>query len=311
MSLYAYHRPRVLLLAAIVVSVLVFYFASQTFRVPAYPHYGGVLIGESNPTVATVVVAVAILAAVLLSTLIAGTVRFDAGLFCGVLGMATLSTRSGSVGDILRQVGPTNSPVVFLHFTLELVLLYAFVSLAWSVLWSLHSGGLLKGDEFRDGVEDTDEPLIFKISAFAMQAAVTAAGIFLLAQSDAKAQVLAAVGVSSFAGACAAYYMYPISPSPWLWTGPLAIGCVGYVMAYFDISPADPLWQTGHLTHTLAPLARPLPIDYATFGPAGAILAYWLSRRWHRERMIEQAPAHDSQKPIDPFVQQQQQQRPS
>jgi hypothetical protein len=310
MSLYAYHRPRFLLLAAIAVSVLVFHFASRLFHVPAYPHYGGVLIGESNPIAATVVVAVTLLVAVLLSTLIAGTVRFDAGLFCGVLGMAFLSTRSGTVGDVLRQVAPTNSPVVFLHFALELVLLYAFVSLSWSVLWSLHCGGLLKADEFRDGVEDTDEPLIFKISAFAMQAGVTAVGMFLIAQTDAKAQVLAAVGISSFLGACAAYYMYPISPSPWLWTGPLVVGCVGYILAYFEVSPADSIWQTGHLTQTLAPLARPLPIDYATFGPAGAILGYWLSRRWHRDRLIEQTPASSHPASVD-FTQQPPQQRPS
>jgi len=311
MSLYAYHRPRLLLLAAIVVSVLVFHFASQLFRVPAYPHYGGVLIGESNPIIATVVVAVTLVAAVLLSTLVAGTVRFDAGLFCGVIGMATLSTRSGTVGDVLRQTAGANSLVIFLHFALELVLLYAFVSIAWSILWSLHSGGLLKADEFRDGVEDTDEPLVFKISAFAMQAGVMALGMFLFAQTDAKSQVLAAIGISSFVGACIAYYMYPISPSPWLWTGPLVVGCAGYIVAYFQVSPTDTLWQTGHLTHTLAPLARPLPIDYATLGPAGAILAYWLSRRWHRQRLIEQTPVPQDQTPIDHFIQQQQQQRPS
>ena len=32
------------------------------------------------------------------------------------------------------------------------------------------------------------------------------------------------------------------------------------------------------------PLARPLPLDYASMGPAGAMLGYWVSRSWHLER---------------------------
>jgi len=304
MSLYAYQRRRVLLLTAVLASIAVFHFASRLFHLPTYPHFGGVLIGDPTPLTGLVIVAVALVVAVLLATLIAGTLRFDAGLFAATLGMATLSTRAGRVSDILRHSAPASSPVIFIHFSLELVLLYALVSLAWSILWGLHTSGYLKADEFRDGVEDTYEPFIFKLSAFAMQAGVMALLMFLLAQTDAKPQTLAAVGISSFIGARVAYYMYPISPSPWLWTGPLAVGAAGYVFAYFNISPSDPLWQTGQLTHALA---RPLPIDYATLGPAGAILAYWLSRRWHRQRQLEQSPPlPENQSPIDHFIQQQQ-----
>ena len=43
----------------------------------------------------------------------------------------------------------------------------------------------------------------------------------------------------------------------------------------------------------LAPLSRPLPLDYASVGPAGALIGYWMSRRWHRTRQLEsQSPAH-------------------
>jgi hypothetical protein len=296
MFLSAYHRARLLLLAGLIIAVVVFVFASRSFHVPTYPHYGGVVIGEASPIVSLLVLAVALVVAVLLSTLIAGTIRFDAGLFCGTLGMAALSLRSGRVGDVLRQATPTGSPAVFIHFALELVVLYALVSVAWSVLWGLHTSGYLKADEFRDGVEDTDEPLVFKISALAMQSGVMALCMFLLAQTDAKPQAIFAVGVSAFTGALAAYYMYPISPSPWLWVGPLVVGTVGYILAYFNIAPTDDLWKTGQLNYAMAPLARALPIDYATAGPAGAILGYWMSRRWHRQRLADEVDADTAKK---------------
>jgi hypothetical protein len=254
-------------------------------------------MAEPSPLVATLVVAAALLVSVLLATLIAGTVRFDAGLFCAALGMTALSIRGGHIGDVLRQAGPSGSPVIFVHLALELVVLYALVALAWSVLWALHTGGHLKADEFRDGIEDTDEPLIFNISALAMQAGVMILGMMLLAQSDAKAQALAAVGISSFIGACAAYYMYPISASAWLWVGPMIVGIAGYIFAYLTLGHGDLLWKTGQLNFALAPLARPLPLDYATAGPAGAILGYWLSRRWHRQRLTESAAPESSPTP--------------
>ena len=194
------------------------------------------------------------------------------------------------MGDVLRESAQSPSPVIFVHLALELVALYALVAVAWSMLWGLHTNGYLKADEFRDGVEDTDEPVIFKASALAMQVGVMAVCMMLLAQTDMKAQAIASVAVAAFVGACAAYYMYPISPSPWLWIGPMIVGAIGYALMYFKHDPSDTAWKVGQFTSWAAPLARPLPLDYATAGPAGAILGYWMSRRWHRERLAETAP---------------------
>jgi hypothetical protein len=282
------YRPRFLLIVALAVSAAAFVFASRTFHVPAAPHFDASLLAQRSPFVALGVVAMTLLASVVLSTVIAGTIRFDAGLFCAVLGMTALSIRSGRMGDLLRQSAPTaTGPAFFVHLALELVALYALVAVAWSVLWGLHTGGRLQADEFRDGIEDTDEPLPFKLAALLMQAGVMALGVLLLAQTDDKSQVLGAVFISAFVGACCAYYMYPISPSPWLWVGPMIVGVVGYAIAYFATPAGDDPWRTGQLTHGLAPLARPIPLDYASAGPAGAILGYWMSRRWHRQRLAE------------------------
>ena len=282
------YRSKFLLLVALAASVAAFVFASRTFRVPLAPGFDASLLAQPSPLISLLVVAITLLASVLLSTVIAGRIRFDAGLFCATLAMTALSLRSSRTGDLLRQTAPTAaSPTLFVHLALELVALYAFVAVAWSILWGLHTRGHLKADEFRDGVEDTDEPLGFKFAALLMQVGVTALGVLLIAQTDDKPQVLAAVSVSSFIGACCAYYMYPISPSPWLWVGPLFVGVAGYTIAYFQVPPDDDMWRIGHLTHALAPLARPIPLDYASAGPAAAILGYWMSRRWHRQRLAE------------------------
>jgi hypothetical protein len=282
------YRPRFLLVVGLALSAAAFVFASRTFRVPAAPHFDASLLAQPSPRGSLGVVALTLLAGVVVSTVIAGTIRFDAGLFCATAGMIALSVRSGRMGDLLRQSAPTaTSPAFFVHLALELVALYAFVAVAWSVLWGLHTGGRLKADEFRDGIEDTDEPLPFKLAALIMQAGVMAVGVLLLAQTDDKSQVIAAVSISAFVGACCAYYMYPISPSPWLWVGPMIVGVAGYGIAYFVTPAGEDAWRTGQLTHGLAALARPIPLDYASAGPAGAILGYWMSRRWHRQRLAE------------------------
>jgi hypothetical protein len=282
------YRPRFLLVVGLALSAAAFVLASRTFHVPAAPHFDASLLAQPSPFVSLGVVAVTLLASMVLSTVIAGAIRFDAGLFCATVGMTALSIRSGRMGELLRQSAPTAAtPAFFVHLALELVALYAFVAVAWSVLWGLHTGGRLKADEFRDGIEDTDEPLPFKLAALAMQAGVMAVGVLLLAQTDDKSQAIAAVFISAFVGACCAYYMYPISPSPWLWVGPMIVGVAGYAIAYFATPAGEDAWRTGQLTHGLAPLARPIPLDYASAGPAGAILGYWMSRRWHRQRLAE------------------------
>lgn len=282
-----------LMLGGMGISAGGFLLASKLFQVPEFARFGGSLLTERSPVISLLVVAVTLMASVLVSTLIAGTVRFDAGLLCGLLGMSVLSLRSGTMGDVLRQ-SALGGPSIFVHSALELAMLYVLVAVAWSVLWGMHTSGFLKADEFRDGVEDTDEPLPFKASALAMQVGVMALVMMLLGQTDAKAQMLAAVGISAFLGACAAYYMYPISPSPWLWVGPMVVGIVGYALAYFSIGAGEE-WKTGRLAFSLAPLSRALPLDYATAGPAGAILGYWMSRKWHRQRLDESTTAESAE----------------
>lgn len=278
-------RAKLVFFCAIALSFFLFTFAARLFHIPRQPRFDASFL-LSGATLSLGIIALLLVAAVIVATLIAGAIRFDAGLFCATAGMTALSLRSGTMGDLLRSAAATSAtPSLFISLAVELVLLYAIVGLAWSALWLMHRSGFLKADEFRDGVEDTDDPLYMKIAALIMQAAVTTLAIIVLLQSDAKMQSLAAVGIASWTGAVAAYYLYPVHPSPWLWVGPMIVGTFGYTFTSFQIAPDDTAWRTGHLTHTLSHLARAIPLDYATAGPAGAILGYWMSRRWFGQQV--------------------------
>src|SRR5262245_65668565 len=60
---------------------------------------------------------------------------------------------------------------------------------------------------------------------------------------------------------CSTYPSTPTTsgPSLWFWLGPLVVGVLGYVLQYF--APTD--WMIGDARGFFAPLARPMPLDYA------------------------------------------------
>lgn len=289
-------RTKLLMAAGLCVAMAVFTFLSRTFHVPASPGYSASVLRDGPWVMNLVVVAAGLVGSVAVTSLIVGRVRFDAGLFCAAVGMLVLSIRGGTMTQVLQAHAADAGTGAFVSLAVELIVLYALVAVCWSALWSLHRGGWLNADEFRDGVEDTDEPLLFKVLGMLMQVGVMGLVVLLLAQTDQKAQVIAAVAAGSFLGAWAAYMMYPISPSPWLWVGPMLVGAVGYLLAYLNVPADDPNLRIGVLQYPLAPLARPLPLDYATAGPAGALLGYWVSRRAHRQRVAEALAQQNAQR---------------
>ena len=117
--------------------------------------------------------------------------------------------------------------------------------------------------------------------ALATTVVVMAIFMLLLCTSDRKAQTIGAVTVSAFFATVIAYFLSPTQPSIWYWGGPVLLAMVGYLLQYFGKYDG---WQIGEVRGAFAGLARPLPLDYAGAGVASSLYAYWLSRRWHRER---------------------------
>jgi hypothetical protein len=254
-----------------------FWFAGVRFDVPYPPSETGALLLQQTPIAALFVAGVALLVCVVLGSIITSTVHFDAGLVCAAFGLSALSMRGGPMRDNLFAA---NGPGVYLTLALELLILYGFIAAGWGLLRAVSRVGLVRA-EHGDSDLHPSEPLDQRLLATLTQVVVMSILMMILSQSDQKAQALASVGIAAFLGALAAHQFVPARPSLWFWIGPLAVGLLGYLGTYFN--PGG--WSIGEARGMFAPLARAQPLDYASFGPAGAIMGYWVSRRWHRGRV--------------------------
>jgi hypothetical protein len=279
-------RSRPVLTIACVASAGLFWLAARWFAIPR--HYGmdPSLALQPRPAAVMLLVGFVLWIAVAVATVIAGGIRLDAGLFAGAVGLAVLRVRGGPMRYVFQSAGGAG---VMLSLLLELLILYGFLALAWYGLWTLHRRGGIEGDALRDGLADQEHTLGERVVAAATQIATMAVLAVLLAQTDDTKQAMAAVFCASLLATLLAYAFSPVRPSVWYWAGPLAVGAVGYAAGYMNWGRGGPsVWKAGLAAGFLAPLARPVPLDYASAGPAGAILGYWLSRRWQRAKELEQ-----------------------
>ena len=250
------------LAVAAAVAAAIFVFGSRTFSLPKLPGFDGSILAQPAPLAGLLVVAVMIFVAGLVGTVIAGGIHFDAGLFAAACGLIALSCRSGTMQSVLFDAA--GSQDVFIRLIMELLILGAFLFALWFVLYRL-SGAKAAAPE--------ESGLANNLTATVSQAVATGVVMMFLCQSEAKNQALASVGISSLAGAMIAYKYAPTRPSFWFWIGPLLTGVIGYALAALG---QDSNLNVGVPTGTFAALARPLPLDYAGAGVAGALLGYWM-----------------------------------
>jgi hypothetical protein len=126
--------------------------------------------------------------------------------------------------------------------------------------------------------------LLGKLQGVLTQVALIGLIVLVLTATADKAQVLASVLIASVIGTgLAEHYFKGEKVAPWLWAGPFIVGALGYLLTWMT-GDAAVATETGRLTGTFAPLARPLPLDYASFGTAGALLGYWMGA--DKERLV-------------------------
>jgi hypothetical protein len=229
------------------------------------------------------VTAIILVTCVALGTVVAGTIRPDAGLFAGAIGLMALSIRGRTMTGVVQDAGGSRG--VFLTLALELVLLYAILGVAWFGLLQLRKSGRLKADALRDGLVDEPHPASAGWMTLGTSAVIMANLVIFLAQSQDKKQVLGVVFFGALIGAFIPYWRRGANLSVWYWTAPLVVGLFGYVLAY--IEPPQPGIEIGRLGlggGFLTALANPLPIDYASMGTAGALLGFWMRRKGLQER---------------------------
>ena len=270
-------QSRFNLTAGSIACLLISLWLAATLNLPATPGYAGSLLQQDSWVFVMGAAWLALFGCTAVGTVLSSRIHYEGGLFCACIGLAGWSVRFGSSRYALLNA---TGPQVYLASAEELILLFVAIAIAWFVLYRLMSSGLLPSEK-PIGEADRDEPLDQKFLAAAAQVVVTMIVMMLICQSDAKLQTLASVGIASYVATLAAHYFIATGPSAWFWVGPLVVGLIGYISQYF--SPSD--WMIGDVHGVFAALARPLPLDYASLGIAGALMGYWTSREWHRERL--------------------------
>jgi hypothetical protein len=264
---------RVALIVAVAINWTIFSTASRWFGLPALPGFDGSILHQPSPVAAFAVLAILLLVTTLFGTIIAGAVRFEAGLFAAAFSLAAISFRCGTMQSVLLEAGGNES--VFIGLIFELLILSAFIAALWAILWLIGRINILHYESPAEA-DDSGISALDRVTALVTQIIATGVFMMFLCQSEAKNQSLAAVGISSFLATLVAYKYAPVRPSIWYWSGPLIVGLIGYTLAAMG---QDANLAIGSPSGTFAAIARPLPIDYASAGPAGAILGYWMMRK--------------------------------
>ncbi|HEV8291182.1 MAG TPA: hypothetical protein VGP94_04645 [Tepidisphaeraceae bacterium] len=288
--LNSYQRARLLLLTGSILCFVAFWYSGRVFHIPPYAGYQPALFLSSPYILPILIITIVLAISVAIGTAIAGMVRFNAGLLTALFGLAALSFRGGEPRHTmlwaLSRIGPDS---IFLRFFLELLLLSVLVGIAWYILRMLYTAGKLRDRETPIMAEGDAPHVSAEASSLGVQFILTALLIMLIAQSEAKQQVMAAIFIGSWGASAFAHTFFPTGPRSWYWLPPLLVGLFGFLLAWL-FSPTGLF--TADFRGSFAGLYRPMPLDYASMGPAGAIIGHWMSRRWQRDRAVSQtAPA--------------------
>lgn len=274
-------REKTLLIAGAIIACSAIWLLSVVLDVPTYPGFSASLLQQPSGFAAVTMMAVAFVASTLIGSILARSVRYDAGLWCAAIALVALSARGGPVRFVLMSA---HSSRVYLQLALEIVVLGLFFELGGVVIRGLANFGMIRPEPEYDGLDPARQPLHRKFLATLTGVVVAGLIILILCQSDRKLQVTLVVWFASLVGAATAYYLVPAGPVRWFISIPLACGLIGYLATYFN----DPSgWVIGEPRGFFQALARPLPLDYAGAGGAGAITGYWLGQWWQLKREVE------------------------
>jgi hypothetical protein len=260
---WSYRVTQAIFAFAATICFVIFWCAGQMLGIPAEPGHGGSLV--SQPTVGRAMAGLAAAAVLLVGcTLFSHAFLrrrwFMASLAAATAGFSAWSMRGGPSGDILRYAP---SVAVFFRLALELIFLGATVGAVWTFLWREEPGGkpAAPGES---------------VAAVLQHTAIMGILLFLLVQTDAKKQCVISVFLAALISASIvrANWSRP-EAGKWFWIAPILVGVIGYLLAAFQGGD----WNSGmrELTGFAAPLARPLPLDYASVGMFGSLLGYWMN----------------------------------
>jgi hypothetical protein len=211
--------------------------------------------------------------------LLVGRIRFEAGLFCCLIGLITLPAHGGDIRNALLS----NGPGVYITLAIESLLLGISIIATCVILDRMRTGRLLAPPAIAS--EGDPDTMTDRITAVLVQALVTIALLTILCQSPAKGQTLATACMASMLAAMLVHQIYVVRGSIWYIAGTMLASVIAYIYTGLMSPGGAEIGATGGF---VAGAARPLPLHYATLGCAGAIFGYWSSLVWHAAKKAKE-----------------------
>lgn len=268
----AYRRTQLLVLIACLLCFALFWWAGRALSIPSETGFEASLLQQPHWQLDLLATYVLFAVCIVLGTIIAGWSWFFAGLFAASIGLVAFSARGGAMKYVLFHATSVGSPKhVYLVLAAEQCLLLLPVAIAWVVLHRRYELALSS----REKVPAETTQATASAMPLALLTQIVAMGfiVLLFVPTDAKKQVLIGLFIAGFVASALAEHLFPDRKAArLLWVGPLVVGLIGYLIAYS--SGAD--FTIGSAQGAFAALARPLPLDYASAGVAGALLGYWV-----------------------------------
>lgn len=268
-------RGKVYILLGIILSIGILKFTANSIGFPETPHVAASLLQHASPIVVIPAILITFVVCTAVGTIIAGSVREDAGLFCASVALVAVSLSGGTVRNALLEGSGTRT---LLQLELESIVFVVMLSLATGAVSLFRQIRWVRNDDQTDGFAESLEAPAAVAGAVSLSLFSYLVLLFILAQTDLKAQALASCAIAGILSALLAHYVFPAKPAGCFYITPVIAGMIGYFAVYLT-NPSG--IETGQLHSTLAPLARALPIDHASAGVAGSLAGYWLSRRMH------------------------------
>lgn len=282
-------------------------FASVGWTVtrPADPEAAVSLLLEARAWPAVLLSAVALAAvAAAVATVVVGPVMPEAGSFAAAMGLAMMSTRGGTMTQMLMYHGVSASDRRMLAPMLiaETLLWFAAIVAAWLVTCIVR--GWLNGqaadnekpqasrgrwDRVREAFVHLRDGLLGMVVCAVLACLFISATICRNPESEIeRGQVFFSLGAGFLVAAAVGKQIWFKGAACWYGLSVLIVAVVGYGWA--SLSPtASGVSDYYSKLATTPPndLFRALPIEYVGVGVAGAILGHWIGQRMHESRLAK------------------------
>jgi len=273
---YSPQTTRALVLATGAACFALFWLVGGWLGIPQFRRFEASLMQQPGAGCVLDLIVAALLLGVcsIAGHFVAGRRWLYAGPFVATFGLMAWSCRGGPSRYVYQHAAIAgDGRSVFLVLALELAVLSLFVGAVWYFIAS-RGHAIAKDAAVPDALSRGDMPL-FRLQAIGAQTVMTGLLVMLLTPVDAKKGALASVFIGAFIAASLTEYIFGKADlAAWYWVAPAVTGIIGYLLNGLANAAGAPD-VTGHLMGSFAPLARPLPLDYASAGMFAALLGFW------------------------------------